>query len=83
MQSIKISAQQIGNISNFSTLSFKDYSVIMPTKLPNMKKLFFAILLLIGIICISSCDYDDSNDLEVITPNDSTQTGIGIHQKTL
>ena len=55
----------------------------MPTKLPDMRKLFFAVLLLFGIICISSCDYDDSNDLDIITPNDSTQIGIGINQKTL
>ena len=48
-----------------------------------MRKLFFAVLLFIGIICISSCDYDDSNDLDIITPNDSTQTGIIINQKTL
>jgi hypothetical protein len=32
---------------------------------------------------MSSCDYDDSNDLDIITPNDSTQAGIGINQKTL
>jgi len=55
----------------------------MPTKLPDMRKLFFAVLLLVGVICISSCDYDDSNDLDIITPNDSIQTGISINHKTL
>lgn len=41
-----------------------------------MKKILFVMLLLTGIIGMSSCDYDDSNDLDVITPNDSTKTGI-------
>ncbi|WP_158306079.1 hypothetical protein [Maribacter sp. HTCC2170] len=38
-----------------------------------MKKLFFIGILLYAIICMSSCDYDDSNDLDVITPNDSIE----------
>lgn len=50
--------------------------VIIPTKLPPMRKLFFIGILLYGIICMSSCDYDDSNDIDVLTPNDSTQTGL-------
>lgn len=29
-----------------------------------------------GIIALGSCDYDDSNDIDIITPVDSTATGI-------
>jgi hypothetical protein len=39
-----------------------------------MRKLFCAGILLYGLITMSSCDYDDSNDIDIITPNDSTQT---------
>lgn len=41
-----------------------------------MKKILLVGLLLTGIIGMSSCDYDDSNDLDVLTPNDSTTSGI-------
>lgn len=40
-----------------------------------MKKLLFSIVLMTGIIALSSCDYDDSNDIDFITPVDSTSTG--------
>ena len=40
-----------------------------------MKKLLFTALLFIGIIGMSSCEIDDSNDIDFITPNDTTQTG--------
>lgn len=48
----------------------------LSTKLPDMRKLFCAGIFLYGLIAISSCDYDDSNDIDIITPNDSTQTGM-------
>lgn len=57
--------------------------VIIPTKLLIMKKILLVGIVLIGVIALSSCNYDDSNDIDIITPNDSTQTGIGINQKTL
>lgn len=38
-----------------------------------MKKILWLGLILVSIVAMSSCDYDDSNDLDVITPNDSTQ----------
>ncbi len=41
-----------------------------------MKKIVFTILVLGAIIAMSSCDYDDSNDIDVLSPNDSTATGI-------
>ncbi|VAW18639.1 hypothetical protein MNBD_BACTEROID03-130 [hydrothermal vent metagenome] len=41
-----------------------------------MKKILFIMLILISIIGMSSCEYDDSNDIDVLTPNDSTETGI-------
>jgi hypothetical protein len=41
-----------------------------------MKRLLYFIVLITGIIVISSCDYDDSNDIDFITPVDSTATGI-------
>ncbi|MGI9552245.1 MAG: hypothetical protein ACR2MT_13685 [Aurantibacter sp.] len=41
-----------------------------------MKKILWIGLLLVSIIEMSSCDYDDSNDLDVITPVDSTDNAI-------
>lgn len=48
-----------------------------PTKLSAMRKLIYVGLILSMITSIGSCSYDDSNDLDVLTPNDSTQTAIG------
>ncbi|WP_422081556.1 hypothetical protein [Ulvibacterium sp.] len=42
-----------------------------------MKKLIYVGLILAMIMGIGSCSYDDSNDLDVLTPNDSTQTAKG------
>ena len=39
-----------------------------------MKKILLVGLLLAGFIGMSSCDYDDSNDIDIITPNDSTDS---------
>ncbi len=39
-----------------------------------MKKILLIGLLLLSVIGMSSCDYDDSNDLDVITPVDSTDS---------
>jgi len=41
-----------------------------------MRRLFLSIALIAGIVALSSCDYDDSNDIDIITPVDSTATGI-------
>jgi hypothetical protein len=41
-----------------------------------MKKLALSFVVMAGIIALSSCDYDDSNDIDFITPNDSTATGM-------
>jgi hypothetical protein len=42
-----------------------------------MKKKIIAIIILGFIIAMSSCDYDDSNDIDVLYPTiDSTATGI-------
>ncbi len=41
-----------------------------------MKKLLYAVLLTGFIILANSCDYDDSNDIDILKPNDSTETGI-------
>lgn len=41
-----------------------------------MKKIIYTIIILGIIIAMSSCDYDDSNDIDVLKPNDSTATGI-------
>ena len=35
------------------------------------------------IIGMSSCDYDDSNDIDVLKPNDTTQTSNIVSQKGL
>ncbi|WP_171036952.1 hypothetical protein [Maribacter algarum] len=40
-----------------------------------MKKIMFAFVLLVSVVVMSSCDYDDSNDIDVLNPIDSTVTG--------
>ena len=39
-----------------------------------MKKILWIGLVLASIVGMSSCDYDDSNDIDIINPNDSTQS---------
>lgn len=39
-----------------------------------MKKILFAVVIFGSILIASSCDHDDSNDIDVITPVDSTTT---------
>jgi len=41
-----------------------------------MKKIIYAVVILGFILAMSSCNYDDSNDIDVLTPIDSTATGI-------
>lgn len=41
-----------------------------------MKKLLCLGILLASIIGMSSCNYDDSNDIDIIMPSDSTKTGL-------
>lgn len=48
-----------------------------------MKKLLFIAVLFISIIGMSSCDYDDSNDIDILKPNDTTQTSSSVYQKGL
>jgi hypothetical protein len=48
-----------------------------------MKKILLIGFVLASVMAMGSCDYDDSNDLDVITPNDSTETGIVLNNKTL
>ncbi|SIQ28404.1 hypothetical protein [Maribacter ulvicola] len=43
-----------------------------------MKKLLYAFLIGSFITAITSCDYDDSNDIDILTPNDTTETGVAI-----
>ncbi|WP_171017203.1 hypothetical protein [Maribacter sp. ACAM166] len=43
-----------------------------------MKKIVLILFIVSLITTISSCDYDDSNDIDIIKPNDSTETGITI-----
>ncbi len=38
-----------------------------------MKKTMAVAFVLFSIIGMSSCNYDDSNDIDVLTPNDSTE----------
>ncbi len=40
-----------------------------------MKKSLLIGLIFAWILLMSSCDYDDSNDIDIIIPNDTTQTG--------
>lgn len=41
-----------------------------------MKKIVFVAVIFVSILAMSSCDYDDSNDIDVLNPIDSTATGI-------
>jgi len=43
-----------------------------------MKKLLYTLLIGISITILASCDYDDSNDIDILVPNDTTETGITI-----
>jgi len=61
------------NLLNFALYRRRNL-VIIPTKLLILKKILLIGIVLTGIIVISSCDYDDSNDLDVITPVDSTDS---------
>ncbi|MFS4467099.1 hypothetical protein [Maribacter sp. 2210JD10-5] len=40
-----------------------------------MKRVVLVIGIFISAIAMS-CDYDDSNDIDIINPNDTTQTSI-------
>ena len=50
--------------------------------LSKMKKIFFVVFALISIIGMASCNYDDSNDIDIIIPNDSTQSNEPESDKT-
>ncbi|MEP2688245.1 hypothetical protein [Maribacter dokdonensis] len=43
-----------------------------------MKKVIYAIILSCSITIMASCDYDDSNDIDILTPNDTIETGAVI-----
>lgn len=51
---------------------------LLPPKSNVMKKLFYTLLVVTSITVLASCDYDDSNDIDILTPNDTTETGISI-----
>ncbi|WP_339628883.1 hypothetical protein [uncultured Maribacter sp.] len=44
-----------------------------------MKNIILSFIILCSITVISSCDYDDSNDIDIIKPNDSTTTATQIN----
>lgn len=46
-----------------------------------MKKILVILFIVSLVTTIASCDYDDSNDIDILTPNDSTETGVN-QQKT-
>ena len=41
-----------------------------------MKNKITLLFMISFIISVSSCDYDDSNDIDILKPNDSTATAI-------
>ena len=43
-----------------------------------MKKPLYTLLIGISITGLASCDYDDSNDIDILVPNDTTETGVTI-----
>lgn len=45
-----------------------------------MKNLFYTLLIGLSITVMASCDYDDSNDIDILIPNDSTDTNILINE---
>lgn len=45
-----------------------------------MKKIVGIFILTTTLICLASCDYDDSNDIDILTPNDSTDTSTLIKE---
>ncbi|MEP2239869.1 MAG: hypothetical protein ABJI22_15980 [Maribacter sp.] len=45
-----------------------------------MKKFLYAFLICISITAMASCDYDDSNDIDILVPNDTTETGVTINK---
>jgi|GEM_PF-3372555 len=49
-------------------------AIEIPTKLSAMKKLIYTGLVLSCVLGMASCDYDDSNDLDLLIPNDSIPT---------
>ena len=48
-----------------------------------MKNLVYLILILASIIAMASCSVDDSNDIEIIKPGDTTIYGRLSHQKKI
>lgn len=44
-----------------------------------MKKIGLIICIFSMVTSMASCDYDDSNDIDILKPNDSTETGIILH----
>ena len=45
-----------------------------------MKKICCSLLLFAAVLLMANCDYDDSNDIDILKPNDSTETGIEIQE---
>jgi len=45
-----------------------------------MRKILIIATILCTVTSIASCDYDDSNDIDILTPNDSTNTSIEVKQ---
>jgi hypothetical protein len=51
--------------------------VMHPGKLPDMKKLIAVFFLLAFCIGLANCTNDERNtDLDILTPNDSLNTGV-------
>ena len=46
-----------------------------------MKKLIYLTLIVSGIIAMGSCSIDDSNDIEIIKPGDTTIVGKSLIKK--
>lgn len=48
-----------------------------------MKKLRYILFIGITLSVLASCDYDDSNDIDILIPNDTTETGMTIKKLPL
>lgn len=49
-------------------------------KKPDMKKIIYLFSIFSSIVLMASCDYDDSNDIDILKPIDSTETSIEIRE---
>jgi len=63
------------------TLEYRMIKKTNPIKNSVMKR-SITVMGILTLLLAWGCDYDDSNDIDILTPNDSTATGLQHTQKT-